>query len=260
MNPPTIESTSECDVSSFNRKLLELWSETAVHELPTKRCPLIYPSMRKGCLLFVGLNPSYTVSGDSFMLEGKEYSFDKHFRWNEKTFKEEFLEKELNRLRSKEIIYSAPYFTPLTQIAQNCGLHFEHIDLFAVRETKQGVLRKSLEIEEVKGGGMRISDFAQRQIDIAFELMTKLEPKLIMVVNALAARLFLTECERSGRLMIFNDERGYHVTTSDFRQVPVFFSGMLSGQRALDRFSRERLSWHAKRAISISNKAEDYHN
>lgn len=242
---------AEIDTSSINQRLLALWSQPdAMMGMPSKRTPLIYPSMAKGALLFVGLNPSYTVEGETFVVGGKEYSYDEHFRWDEKTNKGEFLENELKRLQSRETKYSAPYFKPLAQIAEYCGLPFEHIDLFAVQETNQGNIRKWLAFEDVSGNGWTVSPFAQQQIDIAFDLMTMLEPKLVIVVNALASKLFFNEFKRQGLPMVFDDSLGSYRATLKDRTVPAFFSGMLTGQRALDTFSRERLAWHAKHSIS----------
>jgi hypothetical protein len=39
----------------------------------------------------------------------------------------------------------------------------------------------------------------------------------------------------------------YKINLGD-KQIPIFFSGMLGGQRALDKGSSERLQWHIQRA------------
>jgi hypothetical protein len=49
--------------------------------------------------------------------------------------------------------------------------------------------------------------------------------------------------------LMWNKKKGFHWYTGMEKEVPVFFTSMLSGQRALDRRSYERLVWHIKRAV-----------
>ena len=73
-----------------------------------------------------------------------------------------------------------------------------------------------------------------------------------MVCNALA-RVFMgkeKEKEKNTGIwmdyeFIFDDKIG----TYRWEGKPVFFSSMLSGQRALDKGSLERLQWHVKRTL-----------
>ena len=44
-------------------------------------------------------------------------------------------------------------------------------------------------------------------------------------------------------------EIGTYVLTMKNVNCPVFLSGMISGQRALDIFSKERLIWHMKKVL-----------
>jgi hypothetical protein len=46
----------------------------------------------------------------------------------------------------------------------------------------------------------------------------------------------------------FRDEFGTNVITNEpiLKNVPIFFTSMLTGQRALDNGSYERLIWHMK--------------
>ena len=49
--------------------------------------------------------------------------------------------------------------------------------------------------------------------------------------------------------IIFDDKIGTYKITLNEKSVPVFFSSMLTGQRALDKGSFERLKWHVKNVI-----------
>ena len=57
-------------------------------------------------------------------------------------------------------------------------------------------------------------------------------------------------------LMVFHktgvsihDENGHYFTNIGREKIPTFLSGMLTGQRALDNYSLERLGWHIKQVI-----------
>lgn len=50
----------------------------------------------------------------------------------------------------------------------------------------------------------------------------------------------------------FDQEHGYHITRFTGKPVPTFLGSMLDGQRAMDRYSRQRLQRHIKRALAGS--------
>ena len=56
----------------------------------------------------------------------------------------------------------------------------------------------------------------------------------------------------AGYDFVFNDDIGTYL----WNNTPVFFSSMLSGQRALDIGSMERLKWQVKRALQEIKKLE----
>jgi hypothetical protein len=68
----------------------------------------------------------------------------------------------------------------------------------------------------------------------------------VLVANAFAAKIVKMQLGLSKV-----DEDGLYWWPIGEQQVPIFFSGMLSGQRALDVHSRERLVWHMKLALRI---------
>lgn len=51
--------------------------------------------------------------------------------------------------------------------------------------------------------------------------------------------------------MEINIQTGFYWSTMNGRRVPFFFfSGMLTGQRAINNHSLERLIWHVRRALT----------
>jgi hypothetical protein len=76
------------------------------------------------------------------------------------------------------------------------------------------------------------------------EVIEESQPRGIVVVNAQASVLY-----KSNNHLAFDEHRGYYPQKLAGRNVPVFLSGMLTGQRALDRFSFERLRWHIAKSL-----------
>ena len=118
-----------------------------------------------------------------------------------------------------------------------------------VRETEQKVLDKLLQ----KDKGV---DFVWQQLQLAQRLLGVAQPAAIVVCNT-KARQFLGldkgEDGSNARLdlkartggMAWDDTLG----TYRYRGAPTFSGGVLTGQRALDKSSFERLEWHLRRAL-----------
>ncbi len=90
--------------------------------------------------------------------------------------------------------------------------------------------------------------FFQEQISIAYEVINSLEPKVVVVVNAKASDLILDSWKSK---LKYSENTGYHnIILNNGESIPIFFSGMLSGRRPLDKHSRKRLIWHIKRSLT----------
>ena len=112
--------------------------------------------------------------------------------------------------------------------------NWDHIDLFQFRETSQ---KRGLDLLA------RNDRFRSDQLDMFERVLKIASPKLIVVANAKASKIL------KGRWQVgaVDAASGCHFHTVSNRPVPVFFSGMLTGRRALDVHSRERLFWHVRR-------------
>lgn len=117
-------------------------------------------------------------------------------------------------------------------------------DLFYIRETSQEKLKQVIFSKDGK-----LSVFAQEQLKITKDILEEIQPKVIVIVNALASRIFKGEEFKTPFTAQFNEQFGCYSTEIGGRTIPVFLSSMLSGQRALDRFSKERLRWHLQKVL-----------
>ena len=115
-----------------------------------------------------------------------------------------------------------------------------HHDLLFIRETSQ---KKVLGWKE-KLEKMNNSFFAD-QLSISKEIIKETLPKIIIVLNAgardLFKELFDKDCNPS-----FSDKLGAYIYCINDKNIPVLFSGMLSGRHPLDLGSKKSLSWHIK--------------
>jgi len=205
----------------------------------SSRIPVLYNKFEKGKnqLLFIGLNPSF--SDNSI----------KGFKKTKKDYLKFFSHKNLNDEQIKEIIKvhetsieEYPYFSKFHAIADDTtGKPFAHIDLFHCRRTSQSQLVKILKKEDYK-------DFINKSVEILNKLIVQINPKIIIVENAKTRDILsnyfplITEIDDIYGTPLFNEK------------IPVFFTSMLTGQRALDLGSYHRLVWHIKHCISILEK------
>ncbi len=209
----------------INEKIIKLWQTNRNQ----KRSPNFYPELKKNALLFIGLNPSFSIIGlKQILKDEKQYSdilndLDSYFNFN--TFEDGKVEvfKSIGLLAKAKY----PYFKKFAEISKELNIEWEHIDLLFERETNQKVIEK------------KINDyFYQEQIKLSIELISIIEPKIIVIENAFASKVLKNALE-----LKWNENLGTYLTKTD---KPVFLSSMLTGQRALDIGSYERLIWHLK--------------
>ena len=207
--------------------------------------------MYEESVVFVGLNPAYGKDdqpGNSFFnLLGKP-SY-KYF-----TAIDEFC----NQIMSK--------------IQRNFDYSYSIIDMFAIRHTNEADIK--IAIDKIPA----FKQFCQQQFDVFKGILQTAKPKAIVVCNAYASGWFkkgtlnpngfdLYWDDLIGTWRIQNDvliqgvktyrakdDESFDFTSAEpiecnsndsrvLDSTPVYFSSMLSGQRALDNGSKERLQW-----------------
>lgn len=179
-------------------------------------------------ILFIGINPSYN---------GK---------------------KETSNFYTKAQTSAHPYFKPFSDIETELNeiydrvISWTHIDLLVFRETQQAFIKDVL----LKKRNPEGIDFVYKQLMISRSIIEYFNPKLIVISNALARKfLGYEKTTHNGKAynvwmdfsFKFDQNKGTSQlnskTNKDFKP-HCFFTSMLSGQRALDIGSRERLVWH----------------
>lgn len=237
------KETETVDIKKlYENRVLKIWQDHKDDDIfkePDKeyrKHPLLPKEVIKNSLMFIGINPSFTKNG---VIPEHEKNIGFYSTLNKD---------------QKDITY----FEKMKEIAKYCKIEWTHLDLFFLRETNQKII-EGLTYSNIK--------FLNSQLDISFEIIEKSSPKLLIVSNALASEFFgkkKSTKHRSFKEKIwkgydlyfennfwnkeatFNVEIGAYEIKLNNKLVPVLFSGMLSGQRALDIGSLERLKWQSR--------------
>lgn len=224
-----VNASVEDATESANIALRHIWVDTISAGLwpPDIPCrwPMQYPTLHSDRLLFVGFNPSFSARA---LRTGDDPTLIDVGDLDNRELVQQRIAAEAH-WRRPDSLY--PYFVPFAEF----GLPWEHIDVFGIRERDQDKVRKALGLH-----GDQWSPFAEGQFEVFEDLLAALRPTGIVVVSALGSTLVSMRWSQSGRLGSA-EHAGKGVLRDGAREIPVFFASMLSGQRAMDRFSRARL-------------------
>lgn len=224
-----------------NSKIVALWNKYFKDDKDVY-APLFYDEFKKGGLLFVGMNPSFSARGFKTILQNTEYKdMDPvtFFKWSNISANPALIDDCIKVENYAYANYSLYFGRPI-EIAKKVGLDWQHIDLFLYKETAQNSFMARI---TDKG---KLNEFALDQITLFEEVLAKIEPRCVVVTNAFGSDLLRKHIKND---LAWDEERGFHWFTKSGKKIPMFFSSMLSGQRALDRWSYERLVWHIGQAV-----------
>jgi len=221
----------------INKRILDLWQKYFTGK--DVYCPILYNPFKKNGILFIGLNPSFSDKGFKKILKGTEWESinpREYFKWKGRGN----LHVEALLKVEKAAFEKYEYFSKFKKIAKEFGLKPEHIDLFFYKETSQGEFKKRIFKKS------DLNEFGKEQLKISLDCIKIIDPKIVLVANALASDILKDKLDS----LQFDSDKGYHTFLLGDRRVPIFFCSMLTGQRALDKGSYERLKWHIGKAVS----------
>jgi hypothetical protein len=210
-----------------------------------KLWPLQYQPMSPGKLLFVGLNPSHNQNDNKLLSIQVEPGIDPLS--DEHALVVARRDEESMGLHGGKLHQYFGQFSNFDPTGE-----WNHIDLLAVRHTKQSEVVAALRLKEEAGLS---SSFVREQIELTFSLIVELNPPTVVVVNAFGSSIMKQHLTKQTPKFALDNETGFYWVTLNGRRVPFFFSGMLTGQSAIDKHSRERLIWHVQRALVTQTEA-----
>lgn len=218
-------------IEDVHSEVIHIWEKYPI----SNRVPIFYPDLKQEALLFIGLNPSFDEKELKRILKGTEYEYilsDLHGYFDVKNFTTEKI-KELVKI-DQQLSRKHNYFSEFKKFSEELNIEWEHIDLLFMRETTQKEVEKLLKTK-------RDFDFIERQIELTVKIINKVKPKIIVIANAFASKILKEKLN-----LKFYKNIGTYLYESERFKIPVFLSSMLTGRRALDIGSRERLKWHLK--------------
>ncbi|MCL5989185.1 MAG: hypothetical protein M1166_02505 [Candidatus Thermoplasmatota archaeon] len=256
-------------IEGINTTYREIWKKYRTNSLATEiekyfdKWPIQYDiDIKQKEILFVGFNPSYDEDNKPLQLSGidildNETEIQKAIEY----------ERTAQREASDKKRYS--YYSLFPEICTTLGLNKEdwnHIDVFPFRHGKQNDLVKDFElntsISDWVAGGSERKDIIRDCVYSFLGFIEYLNPKLIVVVNGFLSKKIT---EDTGSYFLNYNKSDIQTASSmnkDFsfylsqgsnecyrilkinNEYPLLLSAMLTGQRALDLGSRERLIWH----------------
>jgi hypothetical protein len=228
-----------------NKEILELSIEH--DEIYDGKIPLLYNHFKEGesQLLFIGLNPSFS---DNIFSSFKSTNKDFESPWSNKNEYDIFFNSR--KIESEDIlkiieihensIEHYPYFNKFKEIEKETKKKFTHIDLFHCRRTSQKKFIDDLLKYEKR------NDYIKKSIKILEVLIKQISPKIIIIENT-ATRDFLIKYASFPDINSLDKESG----TPKKDGIPIFYTSMLTGQRALDLGSYHRLIWHIKHCLTL---------
>jgi len=213
----------------------KIWKK---HEEFSNVPPLSVSEVPENAIIFVGINPSL---GEN----------DREVLSKEGNREIEFYDNPANNTGKPH-----PYFKKFETISKEVGLPWGHIDLLYIRETQQNKINDLIKDDKGRQFIFEQSQVTRNVIDAIIE---KSNPKVFVVNNTLARGLLGRYKTKQGvfpddiplenvhwinYMFEWNEEYGTYFLEGT--KLPFFFSSMLTGQRALDNSSFERLIWHIK--------------
>jgi len=191
----------------YEVKLVELLKKyQAKNEPLTKNGFFIFKNFEENSLLYIGINPSDVKN---MINKYRSIKYENGIYWGEEKFKEDYRR----------------FYQHFDDLSNN--MKWSHLDLFYICEKNQKIIEENIN-----------NNFLIEQFSITKEIIKSISPKIIVVSNACASRYMQDQFT-----CVFDDKIGTF-RIIEYNNIPIFFSGILTGGRALDVGSRDRLKWH----------------
>jgi hypothetical protein len=232
-----------------NQHTINLFSESSP-DCFFGRAPMIYDKLSQSDILFVGVNPSFIdmdkshqfVKVNSIKNDSTAYLSKLEMDDYEALFYDlDSVNSNIKPLGDIHKVFrqNYPYFKKFNHIAQQLNVTIEHIDLFPVRETSQKLVVKLLSQNQ---------DFTNACLAIFLSGLKQISPKAIIIENSFIRDLLINssnpEIQNYFPGYDFNSFKSSEVGTPiNNHGMAVYYTSMLTGQRAIDLGSYNRLIW-----------------
>jgi hypothetical protein len=211
------------NIDTFNDRIEDLWHEyKGKYKLTIS--PLLYSEPEKGGMLSIGINPSFIDKG---IAKREKYDFA-NIKQNKKAI----------ITGHEDTVKHYKFFAPYRKISRKLHLLYAHIDLFYYRSSQN-------ELKKVIFDNKRLNNFAYKQLKISQHIINYINPRIIVVINALARDILKgKKGDVSSTIQVgeFNETYGTYLIKIAGKEYSTFFTGYMS----IDEGTLERLQWHIK--------------
>jgi len=218
-------------VNWYNNEVIKIW-KSFYHKNNLQYVPYVLPDFKTNIeILFVGFNPSYDEKWHA--REFKKFDELKNSNFNSKNLYDwqgDLKEEQLNTLKIHEKLsrVNHNYFRQFDNLSSNHS--WDHIDLFLLRDTVQANAIKIIMKDKSED---ELNEFGIIQIDLFKNLLLKVKPKLIVLCNAkvshIISKYFFPSKTKTTSIDVWKEN------------MKIIYASMLTGQRSMDIYSRERL-------------------
>jgi hypothetical protein len=197
----------------------------------------------KNKLLFIGLNPAFQERKETHK-NYINYSFRPDISIDEIINFCQINDYSKNPDKTdKTNFYYGKYFNIFHDFVKNlCEDSFEHCDLFLMRETNSKIVKQM--VEKTDG---TLNDFGIEQLSILKNHIANLDPKVIIIPNAMAANYYKKNILQNSNL---DKEKGVYYTEINNKKTPTILCGSWQYGR-LDEYTKEILVTHIKNAMKL---------
>jgi hypothetical protein len=228
----------------LNNQITDLWNKFNVqyddyHKEVMNRVPSYLPIPKsKDKILFIGLNPAYQERKETH----KNYI---NYYYNATITTDEIIRFSKINNDSKDSssdYYYGRYFNILHNFANKLGEDgFEHSDLFLMRETDSKIVKRMVENTD----GV-LNEFGMEQVNILKIHIENLNPKVIIIPNAMAAEYYSQIILQNSKI---DDEKGIYYSEINNKKIPTILCGSWQYGR-LDKYTEAILLKHIKTGMN----------
>jgi hypothetical protein len=257
LSPPLVSR-----MNPFNYKILRLRSEH--RDRFRNRVPALYREFKKGGIVCVGINPAYPKPSVAFNWWNKRASTQasipvrtvRDFQALHES--ESPTQMEIDAILEIQDVFleKYSYFNKFRDLSKKLGIHWQDLELIQLRETNQKTV-----LDDLRANGI----FAAKSVELFIEMLEACEPRAIVIANSGAVELITGLAPKKfPKIKVRKENSETHALTEvdpiigthlyDDR-IPLFYTSMLTQQRALDNGSYQRLVWHIGHAIRTAEMA-----
>lgn len=211
---------------NLNREIINWWQQLPNHlkgNLPT----FIHPLNQNAKILFVGLNPSGDSSSKPVIENISEEQIKEKIKFEKIAIFGDGTKQRIGQYKK--------YYKPITNIADDLQLEFEHCDLFQMSYQNAKVV-----VNELFDSKNQLKPQHKSHLSVYDAIYKFISPNVVITNNVNTANILKKHLE-----LKFDTDTGLH---KDRNGIYFYLNGIMSYGRQT-KYDRERLIWQIKKVL-----------